>query len=135
MTRAGAWPARVQAATLPLIALVLALTLGRGIGAVAAGMAAMLILQSALLLAIALRAGAASWAGWAASLWSGILPSLIMAAVLWPAAGGLRNAPEGVRLAALVGLGVAAFAGASAVLARKRWRELSDLLRQGRRRS
>ena len=69
-----AWPARVQIATLPLFAAALALTVPRGIGAVAAGMASVLTLQSALLVVAALRAGAASWVAWARSLWSGLWP-------------------------------------------------------------
>ncbi len=130
-----AWPARVQIATLPLFAVALALTVPRGIGAVAAGMAAVLTLQSALLVVAALRAGAASWVAWARSLWSGLLPSLIMAAVLWPAAGWIGRAPVAGRLGALIGIGLAVFVGVSMVLSRERWRELVALLRQGRRRS
>jgi O-antigen/teichoic acid export membrane protein len=130
-----AWPARVQIATLPLFAAALVVTVPRGIRAVAAGMAAVLILQSALLVAAALRAGAARWTSWLRALWSGLLPSLIMAAVLWPAAGWFGHAHVAVRLGALVGIGVAVFVGASALFARERWRELVALLRQGRRRS
>ncbi len=101
----------------------------------AAGMATVLVLQSALLVAAALRAGAARWTSWLRALWSGLLPSLIMAAVLWPAAGWIGHAPVAVRLGALIGIGIAVFVGASALLSRERWRELVALLRHGRRRS
>ncbi len=125
-----AWPARIQLAGLPLVALGLWIGVPRGILAVAAAMAVVLALESAATIGAALRAGAAPARAWLGAVWSGLLPSVIMVAGLWPASLWARGLePVALRLALLIPSAVALFAAASALTARDHLVELRDLTR------
>jgi O-antigen/teichoic acid export membrane protein len=134
-SRHEAWPARIQFASLPAIALALWLTVPHGVTWVALGMGAVLVLQSAAMIAVALRARAAEASAYAHAVWSGLLPSLIMVLVLAPAMRLARDAGTPLlRLAIFIPGGVALFVASSAWLARPQLREILDLLKHGLRR-
>jgi len=130
-----AWPARVRFASLPAIGLALWLAVPHGITWVALGMGAVLVLQSAVMIASALRARAAEAPAYAHAVWSGLLPSLMMVLVLAPAMWLLRDAGTPIlRLVMFIPGGTVLFVAFSAWLARPQLREILDLLKHGLRR-
>jgi O-antigen/teichoic acid export membrane protein len=125
-----AWPARIQLAALPLVAAGLWFGVPRGVLAVAAAMAVVLALESAATVAAALGAGAAPAGAWLRAVWSGLLPSVIMGAGLWPAAIATRGVePLAARLALHILIAVTLFGAASLLFARSHLIELRDLTR------
>ncbi len=127
-----AWPARIRFASLPLIGIALWLTVPHGITWVALGMGGMLVLQSAAMIAVALRARASEASAYGHAVWSGLLPSLMMVLVLAPVVwlAGDAGTPF-LRLAIFVPGGVALFVAFSAWLARPQLREILALLKHG----